>query len=382
MKKIYYWSPFIDKVATVKSVINSANSIKYYDKKNIPIILNTLGEWNEYKGDLHKKKIDLFNLTNSNLLDQKPKTKGFLRSRFLYILIILKLFFPLINFLKKKEDNYLIIHLITSLPLLLNIFIKKKNVILRVSGLPKFTFFRKIIWNIGINYINCVFCPTFDTKKNLERKFPQHKSKFKILRDPIISVSEIMNLKKIINDDLKFDEDYFVSIGRLTKQKNHILLLNLILSLSRKGINKKFFIIGDGEEEENLTKFITENNLKSSVKLLGYKENIYSYLINSKALISTSLWEDPGFTIIEAGFSNITVISSDCPNGPKEILNDDKSGYLYTSNSLTDFEKVFIKYLNDNQKTVYEKKINLKKTSKEFTLFNHYKNLKKTINEI
>lgn len=380
MKKIYYWSPFIDKVATIKSVINSANSLKKYDKNHIPIILNTLGEWDDYKSDIQKKKIDLLNFTNSKLLNQKPKKKGFLRSRLLYFLIIFKLFFPLVKFLKKNNDEFLIVHLITSLPLLLNIWIKKKNIILRVSGLPRFTFFRKLIWKMGINYVSIVFCPTIDTKKNLENEFPGYKKKFKLLRDPIISISEISDLKKQVYNNSISHEDYFVSIGRLTKQKNHILLLNLIKSLSNKGINKKFFIIGEGEEKHNLIKFIKDNNLQNLVQLLGYEENIYSYLTKSKALISTSLWEDPGFTIIEAAFCNITVISSDCPNGPKEILDGNNGGYLFNSNSLNHLEKVFMKYLKDDNKIRMNKKIVIKKTSKEFTLFNHYINLIKAIN--
>ncbi len=381
MKKIYYWSPFIDKVATVKSVINSANSLRKYDQNNIPVILNTLGEWDEYKTDIHEKKIDLINLTDSKLLIQKPEARGFLRSRFLYMLIIFRLFFPLMKFLKKKEDHFLIIHLITSLPLILNIFVRKKNVILRVSGLPKFTLLRKLIWKFGINYVDYVCCPTIDTKENLEKEFPKHKPKFKVLRDPIISASEILKLRKEVESSLSLNEDYFVSIGRLTKQKNHILLLNLILSLSKKGINIKIFIIGDGEEKNNLIKFIKANNLENLVKLLGYKDNIFPYLVNSKALISTSLWEDPGFTIIEAAFCNTTVISSDCPNGPKEILNNNEGGYLFKSNSLNDLEKVFLKYLDDEKKKINNKKIMIKKIAKDFTLFNHYKNLMKILNE-
>ncbi len=381
MKKIYYWCPFIDKVATVKSVINSANSLKKYDKNYTPIILNTLGEWDDYKNDVQKKKIDLVNLTNSKLLKQKPKSKSFLSSRSLYFLIISKLFFPLIKFLKKNENEILIVHLITSLPLILNIWFKNKNVILRVSGLPRLNFFRKLIWEVAIKNVSIVFCPTVDTKNNLEKKFPNHKEKFKLLRDPIISISEISNLKKQINNNSLVHKDYFVSIGRLTKQKNHILLLKLVKSLSKKGFDKKFLIIGDGEEKSKLIKFVNDNDLQKLVQIVGYKENIYSYLTKSKALISTSLWEDPGFTIIEAGFCNVTVISSDCPNGPSEILDVNKGGYLFISNSLVDLEKVFFEYLKDDNKTIFDKKIVLKKTSKEFSLFNHYKNLTKILNE-
>tara|TARA_Y100000591_G_C21765027_1_gene662331 strand:+ start:154 stop:1296 length:1143 start_codon:yes stop_codon:yes gene_type:complete len=378
-KKIFYWCPFIDKVATVKSVINSAYSISKYDNDFVPVILNTVGEWNNYKKDLLNKNVHLLNLTNSKILADIPKKKGFVSSRVLYFKIIFKLVFPLIKFLKQKDNDYLIIHLITSLPLFLNIFFNKKNVILRISGLPKFNFFRKLLWNNAIKNIKLIYCPTIDTRINMETMFPKYKSKFKLLRDPIISIDEIQNKKKEINEIN--EKDYFLSIGRLTKQKNYMLLLKLVKYLNKKNINKKFIIIGEGEEKAKLLKYINENNLNNFVKLIGYKKNIFSYLKNSNALISTSLWEDPGFTIIEAAYCGIPIISSDCPNGPKEILNNGDGGYLYNSNSIEDLINVFNSFLIDDKKEIFKKRILTKKISGEFTLFSHYKNFKKTIND-
>ena len=43
---------------------------------------------------------------------------------------------------------------------------------------------------------------------------------------------------------------------------------------------------------------------------------------DAEALVSTSLWEDPGFVLLEAMYCNTIVLSSDCQSGPKEILNE------------------------------------------------------------
>ena len=98
INKIFYWCPFIDKVATIQAVINSAYSIAKYDKKYKPIILNTVGEWDKYEANIHDKKIQIENLTDSKILNTNSKTKGFFRSRILYFKIIFRLLFPLINF--------------------------------------------------------------------------------------------------------------------------------------------------------------------------------------------------------------------------------------------------------------------------------------------
>ena len=49
---IYYWSPFITHVATVKAVINSASSLNRYSNKHCSYIINVAGEWNIYKDEL------------------------------------------------------------------------------------------------------------------------------------------------------------------------------------------------------------------------------------------------------------------------------------------------------------------------------------------
>ena len=52
---IYYWSPFISYVATVKAVINSASSLNNYSNKYSTYIINVAGEWNIYEKELLKK---------------------------------------------------------------------------------------------------------------------------------------------------------------------------------------------------------------------------------------------------------------------------------------------------------------------------------------
>ena len=48
MQKVFYWCPFISKVATIKAVIRSAQSLKKYSNKSCmePTIINVAGEWN------------------------------------------------------------------------------------------------------------------------------------------------------------------------------------------------------------------------------------------------------------------------------------------------------------------------------------------------
>ena len=80
MKYIYYWSPFLTKVATTHAVINSAISVKKYSKRYEPIIIDVCGEFEKYDELLKKNKIRRRKLISINYHDYLPKT-GFIKSR-------------------------------------------------------------------------------------------------------------------------------------------------------------------------------------------------------------------------------------------------------------------------------------------------------------
>ncbi len=69
--KIFYWSPFISKVATTSSVIRSAESIVKYSKKenNVNLaIIDAVGEWEDYKKIINPK-IEIISLNKKKFLN-------------------------------------------------------------------------------------------------------------------------------------------------------------------------------------------------------------------------------------------------------------------------------------------------------------------------
>ena len=118
----------------------------YLRKNKIPsIIINSCGEWDDYKHLFESHNIKIINF-KYKFFHKLPK-QGFLKSRFSYFLIYILCFFPLLNLLKNSKPDFLISHLITSLPLtLVQLFKFKTKFILRISGMPKLNFLRKIFW--------------------------------------------------------------------------------------------------------------------------------------------------------------------------------------------------------------------------------------------
>ncbi len=385
MKKVFYWSPFTSKVATVKSVINSACAVNQYLNKNNfrASIIDAVHEWKEFSDILKKKKIELIHL-NKNSKFNDLKKDGFLRSRLAYWYIFMKSFNPLNKILKTEKPEFLIIHLITSLPLIL--FLLKDydtKLILRISGLPKLTFIRKILWKLASKKVFKITCPTEDTFNDLS-KYDFLRDKLCVLHDPILNLKDINyskdnhisineNVKKIVEN-----KKFLLSIGRFTRQKNFLFYLSCIPDILKLDKDLYFLFIGEGEDKKKFFEIISKQNISDRVLTLNFTNNVHYFMKKSEALVMTSLWEDPGFVIIEAAYNNCQVISSDCPNGPSELINND-GGYLFKSNSKEDFLKVISSFLKDNRNNRYYKKINLKKRAKKFTLFKHSMILKKNI---
>ena len=99
----------------------------------------------------------------------------------------------------------------------------------------------------------------------------------------------------------------------------------------------------------------------------------------ASCLVSTSLWEDPGFVMVEAAALNLSVISSDCPSGPKEILLNGQAGYLFKSNNSENFIKIFREFYLEEKKLNFKKLVLAKKNSINFTKLRHFNVIKKIL---
>ena len=205
-----------------------------------------------------------------------PK-RGFLSSRVSYLLIFIFSFFPLLRLLKKNQPDYFILHLITSLPLLISKILKiNTKFILRISGLPRYNFLRMFFWNFLGKNLYSITCPTSKTKYDLIEKKIFDENKIEILRDPVITISKL--LKKNITKNF-FDSKNFniICVGRLTRQKNFSLILDNFNEILKIKNNSKLYIFGDGEEKNKLEEIKNKKNLQDKVHLQGFKEEIYTY---------------------------------------------------------------------------------------------------------
>ena len=373
-KKIFYWSPCLTPVGTVKSTINSAASLVEYGEDRFQVILiNACGEWDEYIEFFNKKNIAVINLSY-NFFKYLPK-QGFISSRFSYILIYIFCFIPLSRLLIKYKPDFLIAHLITSLPLtIMNLFKLKTQFVLRISGMPKLNLLRKFFWKYSSNKLNIITCPTLELKlKLLKMKLFKEKNLY-YLPDAIIEIKNFINQSNKNNNELeKFKNNkIIISAGRLTTQKNFNYLIDEFAKFSKENEKYILLILGEGEERNRITNNIKKYNLQNKVFLMGQVKSVYKYFIKADVFILSSLWEEVGFVIVEAAMSNLFIISSDCPNGPSEFLNHGKNGILFKNNQLGAISESLKKYVNLTDVKKNNDKVAIKKNVKSYSKFRHF----------
>ncbi len=382
-KKIFYWSPCLNPVGTVISTINSSISISKYSQEFEVSILNTCGEWDKFRSEFKREKIEVIDI-GPKYYKFLPKN-GFIQSRLSYIVIFLISFIPFLIILKKKKPNFIIAHLITSLPILIFRFFNfNTKLILRISGMPKLNFLRKNFWKFCSSKIDMITCPSIELKNKIIKLKILNEIKVFYLPDAVINISKFKKQLKT-NKELKnlFSEKntIFLAAGRLTKQKNFGYLIEEFSKFYFENKNSRLVILGDGEEKQKLKKSINEKKLNNVIYLLGKVDNVIRYMKDSHAFILSSKWEEMGFVIIEAALSNLFIISSNCPNGPSEFLNYGIGGILFESNQKDALYESLVKYNQITDKVKFTNKIQTKKNSINFTMFRHFKILNKILSQ-
>lgn len=118
-----------------------------------------------------------------------------------------------------------------------------------------------------------------------------------------------------------------IALGRLHYHKGFDLLIQAFSKLNPLS-NLQLVIIGDGAERLNLESQIKRLNLEQKVFLPGALSNPFATLKQADIFILSSRLEGWPLVLMEAMAIGLPVISYDCPNGPNEILQHEKTGIL------------------------------------------------------
>ncbi len=153
----------------------------------------------------------------------------------------------------------------------------------------------------------------------------------------VVDIAEILQKAKE-KVDIALNQINVCSIGRLTRLKGYDRLLQVIKELNEVGLKKAYtlYLLGRGEEEASLKKYIKDNDL-TNVVMLGFHCNPYKYLAKMDLFVCSSINEGFSTAVTESIVLNVPVITTDC-SGMNEILEDGKYGMIVPNNTQSLYE--------------------------------------------
>ena len=182
---------------------------------------------------------------------------------------------------------------------------------------------------------------------DLENQLGLEKGRVKTIYNPVVNDNLLAKAKAPLEHSwfTKNSPPVFVAVGRLTAQKDFATLIKAF-ALLRQNKLARLMILGEGELRTELEKLIDNLGMNDCVLMPGFVANPYAFMSRAKAFILSSLWEGLPTVLIEAMACGCPVISTDCPSGPREILEAGKYGKLVPMGKVEALSQAMLKLLN------------------------------------
>jgi glycosyltransferase involved in cell wall biosynthesis len=118
-----------------------------------------------------------------------------------------------------------------------------------------------------------------------------------------------------------------IAVGRLCEQKRCDVMIEAVSMVARR-VKVELWICGEGPSRKALQEQVVKNKMVGSIKLLGFCSNPYSLMRQATLFLLTSDWEGLPNALIEAQGLGLPAVSTSCPYGPDEIVEDGRTGFL------------------------------------------------------
>jgi len=196
----------------------------------------------------------------------------------------------------------------------------------------------------------------------------------KFIKNKSINIGNPINSEKIRSKSIEIsnynDKEHksdLIFVGRLEDVKNPFRFINIVHKVKLVIPSVKAVMVGNGSLLSECEEYINQMKLNDNIKILGFQENPYSYIENSKVLCITSKNEGYSLVAIEAISLSIPVVSVDV--GEVSRIVDSSSGLVINDEQILIDETIRLlqdeTYYMTKSKGAYEKS-NLMSNYEEF----------------
>lgn len=174
-----------------------------------------------------------------------------------------------------------------------------------------------------------LICVSHKQKESLIRLFQDAGGDFEkyiTVRHNVVNKNRIRELSAEAIG-LRYDGIVIVACGRLSKEKGFDRLVLLAQKLSEYSDDFEIWLIGSGNEKENIQQMARSGGVLDKIRFLGFQENPYKYISKADYVVCPSRYESYGLAVAEALVLGKNVIAARC-EGTEELLIDVKGSYL------------------------------------------------------
>ena len=172
-----------------------------------------------------------------------------------------------------------------------------------------------------------VFCVSDTVRKVFLKAYPDYSQKTFFFHNMVPRERIIRLSKEGQGFTDGFDGLRILTVGRLHYQKAYDLAIPALAELRRRGHNVRWYVIGEGAEEDNLRALIRQNGVEDSFILLGTTPNPYPYIANCDIYSQASRFEGWCIALAESLVLARPVLASRCA-GNEEQVTDGETGVL------------------------------------------------------
>jgi glycosyltransferase involved in cell wall biosynthesis len=176
-------------------------------------------------------------------------------------------------------------------------------------------------------YADRVITLTDGARRDLTQNFAVPDEIISVMLTNAVIPTEILERLSRWNGETGRDRDLIVCVGRLSPEKDQRTLLRA-MTLLPADRPWRLALLGDGDERDALEAFARRHGLADRVTFVGHVTDPFAWLMRARVAVCTSVYEGLGNAIIEALACGTQVVSTDCPYGPREILQGGRFGAL------------------------------------------------------
>jgi glycosyltransferase involved in cell wall biosynthesis len=202
-----------------------------------------------------------------------------------------------------------------------------------VYGWARHKFDRRIAGFVYRN-VDAIVATSAGVERELRTSFVVPANRLWLIHNPVVSAENMREISSFVETH-RTGTKRIVAMGRLVRQKGFDVLVEAMAEVGKQRRDWNLRIYGDGPDQLALAVQIEALHLADRVSLEGNTMEPIACLLNADVFVLSSRHEGLPTALIQAVACGVQIVATDCPFGPREILQDGALGVLVRPEELS-----------------------------------------------